>query len=299
MISIFKIMHKSVLLNEVIEYLNPNPGEIFYDGTANGGGHSLAIWERVKPNGKVLAIDKDESAMKRLKDEVQKIGANFIFFTGSYENIDEYLKKAKIDKVDGILLDLGYSSYQIEEGKRGFSFLRDELLIMRYETNLDFGNELTAYHVVNSFPKPRIIEILKEYGEERQAEKIAEAIVRQRKIKKIETSKELAEIIENAVKRKGKIHPATKTFQAIRIFVNQELEELKNALKKFPKFLKQGGRLAVISFHSLEDRIVKRFLKEHKDDFQILTKKPVIPTKKEVLENKRSRSAKLRVAIKL
>ncbi len=291
-------MHKPVLLNEVLKYLDPKKGEVFFDGTANGGGHSMAIWQRVKPDGLVIAVDKDKEAIKSLQEKAKKENANFRFFIGSYAQIDRYLDAVGINKVDGILLDLGYSSFQIEQGKRGFSFLRDEPLLMRYESDLNLENELTAYQVVNSFPKLRLIEILKEYGEEKNAEKIAEAIIKHRKVKKIESSLDLAKIIEGAVKKRGKIHPATKTFQAIRIFVNRELDELKDALEKFPNFLKSGGRIAVISFHSLEDRIVKNFFKNNKDKFEILTKKPITPTKKEVFENKRSRSAKLRVGIK-
>jgi len=292
-------IHKPVLLKKVLEYLNPKRGEIFVDGTVNGGGHTMALWEKVKPDGKIISIDKDAEIVKILKKKIEKEDANIKVFCSSYANIRNIVDQKDLGNISGILLDLGYSSYHIESSGRGFSFQKDEPLIMRYEADTEPGKDLSAYEVLNSFPENEIADILYKYGEEKASRKIAKRIVLKRKKKKIESSKELAELIEDIYPKRGKLHPATKTFQALRIFVNSELSDLQKFLLESPEVLKKGGRLAIISFHSLEDRIVKNFFRENKDKFKIITKKPIVAEKDELKENLRARSAKLRVAEKI
>ena len=294
------MIHKPVLLNEILEFLNPKQGDVFIDGTANGGGHTLALWEKVKPTGKILAIDKDREIVEELKKKVRKDGKNIQVVSDSYANLKNIVDQKEFGKISGILLDLGYSSFHIDISGRGFSFQKDEPLIMRYESDIKAGEDLTAYEVVNSFSENEIADIIYKYGEERASRKIAKRIVLIRKQKKIETSSELAEIIADVFfKKNSKIHPATKTFQALRIFVNNELGDLEKVLPQMHEILKKGGKVAVISFHSLEDRIVKNFFKNNKDKFKIITKKPIIADKEEIRENPRARSAKLRIVEKI
>jgi len=294
------MIHTPVLLDEVLEYLDPKEGEVFVDGTCNGGGHTMALWRKVMPSGHIIAIDKDSHATQELSLKVGDVGANVIINERSYAEIKDIVDLKDFGKVSGILLDLGYSSFHVDASGRGFSFKRDEPLIMRYEAKLTDG-DITAYRVVNSFPENDIADVIYKCGEERHSRKIAKKIVEARKKKKIETSLELADIVESAFPKRAhwKIHPATKTFQALRIYVNKELEDLTIALNEFYDVLKPGGRVAIISFHSLEDRIVKNFFKENKDKFKTLTKKPIVATKEEIEQNPRSRSAKLRVAEKI
>ena len=291
------MIHEPVLLNEVLEVLNPQPGQLFIDGTANGGGHTLAILERIKPNGRVLAIDKD-------RDLVEKLRADGITpVCGSYGDIKKIADDHGFYQVSGILLDLGYSSHHLERSGRGFSFQKDEPLIMRYETESDLGTGLTARDAVNQFSERDLADIFYRYGEERLSRRIAKSIYLARKKKKIETTKELADIVALAYPKKFfyKIHPATKVFQALRVFVNNELGELENALPQALETLAPGGKIAVISFHSLEDRIVKNFFKAEKDKgiINIITKKPLISGDDEIRDNPRARSAKMRVAEKI
>ena len=294
------MVHKPVLLKEILEVFNPQVGDLFIDGTANGGGHTLALWAGVKPTGKILAIDKDSSIVENLKSKVEKEGLNIRVVADSYANLKNIVDQEEFGKVSGILLDLGYSSYHVDLSGRGFSFQKDEPLIMRYESDIKAGEDLTAYEVVNSFSESDIADILYKYGEERASRKIAKRIVLKRREKKIETSSELAEVILGAFgKRHSKIHPATKSFQALRIFVNDELGDIEKVLPQMHEILKVGGKVAIISFHSLEDRIVKTFFKNNKDKFKIITKKPIVAEREEVLENKRARSAKLRIVEKL
>jgi len=269
-------MHIPVLKKEVIEYLNPKPNENFIDATLGFGGHTRAILEKIKPNGKVLGIEVDPEK----KVEMERLE----LVHDSYSNLERIVK----EKYDGILFDLGFSSYEIEKSGKGFSFQKNEFLDMRYS-----GEGLTAYEIVNSFSEKEIEKILREYGEERKSRKIAKAILRERKKGKIKTTFQLAEIIKKEVKG-GRIHPATRTFQALRIKVNDELNNLKKGLEQSLKVLKKGGKIVVISYHSLEDRIVKRFFKEN--NLNILTKKPIRPSLTEIRENPKSRSAKLRAA---
>ncbi|MEK7453122.1 MAG: 16S rRNA (cytosine(1402)-N(4))-methyltransferase RsmH [Patescibacteria group bacterium] len=294
------MIHKPVLLKEILEYFNPKDGDLFIDGTANGGGHTLALWNMIKPTGRVLAIDKDSKIVSSLKKKVEEGAFDINVVSGSYADIKNIVNQKDFGNVSGILLDLGYSSYHIDESGRGFSFQKDEPLIMRYESDVKIGKDLTAYEVINSFQENEIADILYKYGEERFSRKIAKRIILKRREKKIESSLELAEVIASVFpKRHFKINPATKSFQALRIFVNNELADLENFLPNMRDILKVGGRVAIISFHSLEDRIVKNFFRDNKDKFKIITKKPLVPQYEEIRENPRARSAKLRIAEKI
>lgn len=291
--------HIPVLLNEVLEYLKPKPGDKIIDATLDGGGHSFEILKKIGPKGKVLGIEWDEELLKQfeLKIKSLKFKDNFILINDNYRNLKKIAQENNFLKADGILLDLGLSSWHFEGSKRGFSFQKDEQLDMRF----DEKQELTAREIINQWPPETIEKVLKEYGEERFSKPIAKAIIETRKKKPIISTSQLVEIIKNAVPfwyRSGRrIHFATKTFQALRIVVNDELGNLKLFLKQSPEVLKKGGKGAVISFHSLEDRIVKQTFRELKGSgiAQILTKKPIRPSKEEVIKNPRSRSAKLRV----
>ena len=305
------MMHVPVLLNKAIELLDPKPGEFFIDGTFGNGGHAAAIVEKIFPGGKLLGIDWDKKVIAN--------GKNVILVNDNYKNIPMILKEKKLGKADGLLLDLGMSSDQLESAGwrtgRGFSFKKDEPLDMRYG-----DDSVTAAEVVNTFGEDALVEIFKKYGEERYARRIAEKIVEQRKKSRIITTFQLSRIVEDVYRHRSgrsyserppyaaepsgcrlgrsRIHPATKIFQALRIYVNNELENLDKILDALPLVLKQEGRAVVISFHSLEDRIVKNKFKEMsaQNILKILTKKPVTPDDVEVAANPRSRSAKLRAA---
>jgi 16S rRNA (cytosine1402-N4)-methyltransferase len=290
-------MHIPVLQKEVIQYLNPKPNENFIDCTIGEGGHAAAILERNGPKGKVLGIELDPELYKRLK--AAEIKNRLILVNDSYVNLKEIVEREKFRSVSGILFDLGMSSWHLEESGRGFSFLKDEPLDMRYNPE----SSLTAEKILNYWSVQEIEKILKEYGEERFAKKIAQKIIELRKIKPIETTFQLVEIVKSATPHwyhRKKIHPATRTFQALRITVNDELNNLRKTLPQTIEILKPGGRLVVISFHSLEDRIIKNFLKEKAKEniLKILTKKPIKPSLKEIKINPRSRSAKLRACQK-
>ena len=295
------MVHIPVLQKEVLEYLDPKPNENFIDATIGNAGHTLTILERNIPAGKVLGIDADPEIIKNTKYSIQNTvyKNRVILVCDNFANLKEIVKQEKFKSVQGILFDLGMSSWHLEESGRGFSFLKNESLDMRYNPR----NPLTAARIVNYYSSQEIEKILKDYGEERFAKKIAQKIIEIRKIKPIETTSQLAEIVKSATPHwyhRKKIHPATRTFQAIRIAVNDELNNLERALPQTLEILKPGGRLAVISFHSLEDRIIKNFLKEKAKEniLKILTKKPIKPSLGEIKINPRSRSAKLRAAQK-
>lgn len=271
-------MHIPVLQKEVIQYLDPKPNENFIDCTIGEGGHSMDILEKNGPRGKVLGID----FQLRLKPKERLILAE-----GNFANLKNIVEKNKFGSVSGILFDLGMSSWHLEESGRGFSFKRKEPLDMRYDLN----NQLTAEKIVNFWSKIEIEKILQEYGEEKKAGIIAEFIAEARAVKPIENTLQLAAIIN-----KAGANPR-QTFQALRIAVNDELNNIKKSLPQAVEILEQGGRLAVISFHSLEDRIAKNFFKN--PSFEILTKKPVVPGRQELRNNPRSRSAKLRAIKKI
>ncbi|HJN62377.1 MAG TPA: 16S rRNA (cytosine(1402)-N(4))-methyltransferase RsmH [Candidatus Parcubacteria bacterium] len=288
------MVHIPVLQKEVLQYLNPKPNKNFIDCTFGGGGHADNVLERIGPKGKILGIDRDSEILNgaELKDRI-------IFVCDNFVNLKDIVKKEKFGPVQGILFDLGYCSWHLEKSERGFSFLINESLDMRYDPQ----SILTAEKIINSWPEKEIETILRELGEERFAKRIARGIISQRTVNPIKTTFQLIEAIKKAVPfwyQRKKIHFATKTFQALRITVNNELDNLKEALPQALEILEPGGRLVVISFHSLEDRIIKNFFKSlaKEGSLKILTKKPVIPTLKELKVNPRSRSAKLRAAQK-
>ncbi len=298
-------IHIPVLVDEVIQYLDPKSNENFIDATIDGGGHTMAILEKNKPEGKVLGIDLDKTLLENLKFKIKNLHLEnrVILAQGNFKNLKEIIKNTCPDwnqKVNGVLFDLGMSSWQLEESGKGFSFKRNEPLDMRF----DSSQELTAKDIVNYWPEYEIEKILREYSEERYARKIAKEIVSERQKKPIFTTFELVEVIKKAVPRnyeRGRIHPATRTFQALRIATNQELENLRLVLPQAMEVLKENGRIVVISFHSLEDRIVKNFFREKakEEKLKILTKKPVRASEEEIQKNPRAHSAKLRAAAKL
>ncbi|HRH26845.1 MAG TPA: 16S rRNA (cytosine(1402)-N(4))-methyltransferase RsmH [Parcubacteria group bacterium] len=298
-----RMIHKTVLLHEAIDGLEIKNGDIFVDGTLGGGGHFEEVAKRFGDSVVMIGIDLDPDAIIRTKERLLSYKTNSQYVQDSFRNISKILESINIEKVDKILLDIGLSSNQFEESGRGFSFQRDEPLLMSFKKYLD-KNDLTAREIVNTWDLENISAILKGYGEEDFSWKIAKAIVARREIKPIETTFDLVEIIKTATPKwyhTRRIHPATKTFQALRITVNDEIESLKQGIRDGFKSLSVGGRLAVISFHSIEDRAVKQFFKKVVDEEvgRNLFKKPLIPTDKEIEANPRSRSAKLRIIEKI
>ncbi len=283
--------HIPVLLEEVLQNLVSVEDGQFVDATLGGGGHTYRLLEKYKQI-RVIGIDADEVALTIAEEALREFKDRITLVRGNFKNVKEILQGIGVSSIDGILFDLGTSTYQIM-GKRGFSFNDDEALDMR----MDIREELTAYDIVNSYRVDDLATILFEYGEEEKSRRIARAIVEARKKKPIETAKELADIVARAKWRRGRIHPATKTFQAIRIETNHELESLKKGIESAVEVLNPGGRIGVISFHSLEDRMMKEFFR-NSPALKILTKKPLRPERKEILTNPRSRSAKLRIAEK-
>lgn len=293
-------MHFPVLTKEILEYLNPKPGENFIDCTIDGGGHAREILKKISPDGKLLGIDLDKKMIAALEAKIknEKLN-NLIVAEGNFKNLKKIMEEKNFSRVSGILIDLGWSSIQIEESGRGFSFLKNEPLDMRYS-----NSGMTAAEAVNRLDEKELADIFWQYGEERFSRRIAKKIVEARKRKRILTTFDLIEAVKTSVPRsyeRGRLHPATRVFQALRIYVNQELENLKEVLPQAVEILAPEGRLAVISFHSLEDRIVKNFFREAKKEgkSEILTKKPVVPSDEEIKSNPRSRSAKLRVVRKM
>lgn len=306
--------HVSVLLNECIENLNIKPDGIYVDGTMGGAGHSLEIVKKLSEKGMLIGIDRDEEALAVAKERLKEFN-NVKYVHDNHDNIDEIIKNLNIKGVDGILLDLGVSSYQIDEKTRGFTYMDDGPLDMR----MDKSQKLTAEYIVNNYKEQDLARIIFEYGEEKFSRKIARNICEYRKNKKIETTGELVKIIEKSIPgkfREKNSHPAKRTFQAIRIEVNNEIEPLYNTIKNSITALNTKGRLCVITFHSLEDRMVKKAYVDAEGKCicpkdlpycvcgnvslgKIITKKPILPTEKEMQENSRSRSAKLRVFEKI
>lgn len=295
--------HIPVLLNETISGLKIKKGDVVVDGTLGDGGHALPICNLVGNRGKVIGIDADAVAIKRAQEKLNSAQCSFIVIRGNFRNIDTILKKEKIRSVDKIVFDLGLRSGHLEESGRGFSFRREEPLLMTFDSSPK-KETLTAYEIVNSWSKDDLTRILREYGEERYARRIAATIVVERKINTIGTTTDLLRILEKSIPKRfqgGRLHFATKTFQALRIATNDEIEALKETLEKSSLLIAPSGRIAVISFHSIEDRVVKRFFKEKEKNggFIVITKKPIIPSKVEIQENSRSRSAKLRIIEKM
>ncbi len=292
------MIHTAVLKKEVIDYLAPKPNENFVDCTIGEGGHSEDILLKNKPMGKVLGIDLDPQQIISSHWLQAHFQDRVTLVNDSYINLSEILQRKNFGQVNGILLDLGMSSVQLEGAEKGFTFKIDQGLDMRYN---DQAGYLTAEKIINEWPEERIEQVIREYGEEKFSKKIAKNIVEARKRGRIKTTFQLIEIIKNSVPPKycrRKINCATKTFQALRIAVNDELENIKKVLPQAIDCLESDGRLVVISFHSLEDRIVKNFFKENKN-IKILTKKPIVASRSEQAANPRSRSAKLRAAIKI
>ena len=299
--------HIPVLLNETIEGLNINPNGIYVDGTIGGAGHSKKIIEKLSDKGFLIGIDRDEEALKAAGENLKEY-KNFKLVHGNHDDIKTILSELGIDKVDGILLDLGVSSYQLDERERGFSYISDNKLDMR----MDKTQKLSAYDVVNTYKEEKLADIIYKYGEEKYSRKIARNICMARSIKPIETTKELAELIEKSIPFSKNGHPAKRTFQAIRIEVNNEIEPLYNTVLDCIDLLKVGGRLCIITFHSLEDRAVKDAFKDaegkctcpkdlpycvcgSKTLGKIINKKPIEASRGELEVNSRSASAKLRI----
>ena len=303
--------HKSVLLDETIESLNIKPNGIYVDGTLGGGGHSYEIAKRLTDGGRLIGIDQDEDAIRAAKERLSEFADRVTIVRDNYCNMPRVLDELGISKVDGILLDIGVSSYQLDEAERGFTYKQDAPLDMR----MDQRQEMTAKDIVNGYSEEDLYRIIRDYGEDKFAKNIAKHIVQARQIKPVETTFELDEIIKAAIPMKFRAtggHPAKKTFQAIRIELNRELEVLDESIDAMTDLLNDGGRLCIITFHSLEDRIVKtRFRKNENPctcppDFpvcvcgkkpkgRVITRKPIVPDEEELEENKRAKSPKQRV----
>jgi 16S rRNA (cytosine1402-N4)-methyltransferase len=283
--------HIPVLLDEVIDLLNLKRGDDAIDATLGGGGHSSAILEATAPDGRLLGIERDGRTLEEARKRLEPFGTRAMLVHGNFRDIGRLARAYAFPQVSAIVFDLGYSSFQIDDAGRGFSFRFDGPLDMRFDPT----QELTAAHIVNGWSQDDLAALLRDFGEERSAGRIAKAIVLARKRGPIVSTKALAEIVSGAVRKRGRIHPATQTFQALRIAVNDELGSIEKALPEAAELLKPGGRLAVISFHSLEDRIVKRFFLDS-GALKPLAKRPIVPTEDEIERNPRSRSAKLRIA---
>lgn len=295
--------HIPVLRDESIDGLGIKSGDIVVDGTLGGGGHTLQIINKFGSGVKIIGLDLDKDAIERAKNLIGEIPHDVIFRTIGFQEINQVLDELNIPSVDKILLDLGLSSFQLEVSGRGFSFLKDEPLLMTMKKDLK-EEDLTAKEIVNNWEEENIADIIYGFGGEKYSRRIAHAIVQARKEKEIKTTFELVEIIEKSVGRyyrRIKIHPSTRTFQALRIATNSELQNLKKVIGRGFERLVHGGRMAIISFHSLEDRIVKHEFKKLKEEgyANIITKKPILPKKEEVINNQRSRSAKLRIIEKI
>jgi 16S rRNA (cytosine1402-N4)-methyltransferase len=289
------VRHLPVLSGEVIELLSPVTGGTYIDATIGLGGHSEEILKLIGPNGRIIGIDRDEEALKRTRERLRD--DRVTLKRGSFSEMEDLVHSEGVHEVDGILFDLGVSMMQLKDTGRGFSFHSEERLDMRMDTS----QELSAWHVVNRYSEKNLVRILREYGEEFRAPRIARAIAAHRSRKTIDTGTELAAIVSAVYGGRGRIHPATKTFQALRIEVNKEMEELASGLESSLRILKRGGRLCVISYHSLEDRVVKNFIRDRARERALrpLSKKPLVPGPGETRENPSSRSAKLRGAEKI
>ena len=307
------LYHSTVMPHEVIDFLNIVPDGTYVDMTLGDGGHSILVLQKLSTGGRLIAFDKDQSAIARAEARFKAAGfENFILVNKDFSDVKEALVDIGVAKVDGFIFDLGVSSRQLDDKKRGFSFQKDARLDMR----MDLTNSIDAHYLVNNLPFEELYRIIKYYGEEKCAKRIARSIVNTRIQEEIATTTQLAEIISDSIPRKlhpKKINPATKTFQALRIEVNQELASVEKGIRGAVSLIREGGRVAAISFNSLEDRIVKRMFKEgakgcicpkeilychcgKKPYLRIITKRPVAPSESEIKENPRSRSAKLRVA---
>jgi len=297
------MIHISVLKDESIDGLNIQEGDVIVDGTLGGGGHTFEIIKRFGSKVKIIGLDFDADAITRAKERIGDTPCDVVFKTVGFQDMDIVLDEIGIKNVDRILLDLGLSSFQLEVAGRGFSFMKDEPLLMTMKKN-PTEEDLTAKEIVNTWDEENIADIIYGFGEEKYSRKIAKAIVIARKEKEIETTFDLVKIIDDACGkyyRRMKIHPATRTFQALRIATNSELTNLQEVIKKGFSRLSKNGRIAIITFHSLEDRIVKRAFVSLKEEgvANIITKKPIVPKDEESKSNPRARSAKLRLIEKI
>ncbi|MCK9594602.1 MAG: 16S rRNA (cytosine(1402)-N(4))-methyltransferase RsmH [Candidatus Omnitrophica bacterium] len=296
-------IHKPVMLMEVLEYLNPKPGQIIVDATLGMGGHSNRILQEISPEGRLIGIDRDQESIRLAQERIAALGqANAQFVYGNFSDIDTLLKGLNVDSVDGILFDLGVSSFQLQNAERGFSFQSEGPLDMR----LDRNSYICAYDLINNLNEEEISSLLWSFGQERWHNRIAHNLVMERQRHPISSTLELSRIVVNAIPPRYRqyhyrIHPATRTFQAVRIAVNRELEALESAIIKSIGLLKKGGRICIISFHSLEDRVVKHTFRKYQTEgtIKIITTKPLTPGSAETQDNPRSRSAKFRVAEKV
>lgn len=298
------MQHKPVLLQEVSNYLKPEPKALLIDGTVGLGGHAATLLPRVLPGGRLLGIDRDAANLERARERLSGFGSAVVLVHDSYANVQRHAYAHGFDCVNAILLDLGFSSVHVDDPRRGFSFQTDGPLDMRY----DQSQFLTASEIVNTWSEEELARIFRQYGEELNARSLARLITQTRDKNPITRTTQLAELIASTTRRHGKIpasakatagrHPATKVFQALRIAVNDELGELESVLPECVNLLKPGGRLAIISFHSLEDRIIKQFFKST-PALKVVTKRPVTASREEIADNPRARSAKLRVAEKI
>lgn len=292
--------HIPVLLNEVIKYLDPQDNDIVLDATIGEGGHAIPVAKKILPKGKLIGVEQDSEILRNLRFKVQDLGIkNINLVNGNFRNLDKLLN---VNYIDAALFDLGINSSQLAESKRGFTFQKDEPLLMNFNPNIE-EDDLTAEKILNRWPENEICEILTEYGEERYAKKISQNIIKFRKNRRFAGTFDLVGVIEKSVPvsyKKRRINFATKTFQALRIAVNDEMGALEDGLEKSWGLLRNKGRMVVISFHSLEDGIVKNFFRQKKEEKMgiVLTKKPIRPSEREKYLNPRSRSAKLRAIIK-
>lgn len=285
------LFHQPVMEKEVLSYLVGRKDGVYVDATVGGGGHALSLLGQLEKGAVLVGIDRDEQAIKAAKETLQHSPFSVYLVRGNFSQIDQILFSLGIEQVSGILFDLGVSSWQLDEASRGFSFQREGPLDMR----MDLSQRRDAYQVVNKLSEKELADLIYYYGGERFSRRIARAIVKERERKPIATTRELAQIIEKVVPRREKIHPATRTFMALRIAVNEELKEIEGALEKVSSVVEEGGRVVVISYHSVEDRIVKKFF-QRGEEWEILTRKPVRPTPQEVSDNPRARSGRLRAA---
>lgn len=303
------VFHTPVLLSETLHYLKIQSAGIYIDGTVGGGGHAEEILHRLTAKGKLICIDADEDAIQFAKKRLGRFGEQVTLVHENFHNLKEILRSLNVEAIDGLLLDLGVSSAQLENPSRGFGYLRDGRLDMR----MDQRQTLDAWFVVNRYPEKDLAEIFWKFGEERHARAIAKRVISARRNQPIETTGELMEIVQSVARGRHLVKSLARVFQAIRIEVNRELENLKKALKDGTECLRDGGRIVVISYHSLEDRIVKNFFREEAAEtipsgnrllpehvkqprLKVLTKKPVVPRREEIQRNPRARSAKLRAA---
>ncbi|MBX6394729.1 MAG: 16S rRNA (cytosine(1402)-N(4))-methyltransferase RsmH [Alicyclobacillaceae bacterium] len=307
--------HQPVLLEQAVEALGPRPGGVYVDGTLGGGGHAEAILRASAPDGRLIGIDQDAEAIAAASARLAAYGPRVSIVRGNFRHLSSIVRSIGVERVDGVLLDVGMSSHQVDDPERGFSYRWDAPLDMR----MDPSATITARDIVNEWPEDALIRILRDYGEERWAARIGAAVVRRRAQRPIETTGDLAEIVKDAIpapaRRRGP-HPARRTFQALRIAVNDELGALEEGVRAAVELLRPGGRIVVITFHSLEDRIVKRIFQEegreclcppdvpvcvcgHRPRLKLLSRKPVVPDREELERNPRARSAKLRAAERL